>query len=335
MLSWIYSGVNTSVEGAGGQSCVNYITTKRRLLESACICTTFLYALYWSYLKLSIDNPRHSVEQTKSRQILLLLHTFVFGIEIGFKLATSTLIWVLNPCHILTILQILLLVSSRSSLRTVIFRIHVHMMNGPLLALTFPILNTRLLPFERVTYFVQHFLIIVIPTTFLNQNNEFSVEPIDDFSWVTLSLSIQVLYHFLILQPIALMTGINLSNILCPAISDPFPGPNYRLWAVFHQSVMVLLLGKIFTLLLLRLNTQKVPWSYLNSNKCGQKSVIERVLESSSSNISSSKMVSSWYWLNLFRCHAYLENNARNDEAVNISHNRDFFKPSPLDQSSL
>ncbi|TNN19698.1 Mitotic checkpoint protein isoform 2 [Schistosoma japonicum] len=236
MLSWTYFGVNTSIEGTGGQSCVNYITTKRRLLESACVCIIFMYTLHRSYFKLNFDNPRHPIVQTKFRQILLLLHTFVFGIEIGFKLATSTLIWVLNPCHILTILQILLLASSRPSLRTVIFRIHVHMMNGPLLALTFPVLNTRFLPFERVTYFVQHFLIILIPTTFLNQNSEFSVEPIDDFSWVTFSLSIQVLYHFLILQPIALITGINLNNILCPAISDPFPGPNYRLWAVFHQS---------------------------------------------------------------------------------------------------
>nr|CAX73116.1 budding uninhibited by benzimidazoles 3 homolog [Schistosoma japonicum] len=335
MLSWTYFGVNTSIEGTGGQSCVNYITTKRRLLESACVCIIFMYTLHRSYFKLNFDNPRHPIVQTKFRQILLLLHTFVFGIEIGFKLATSTLIWVLNPCHILTILQILLLASSRPSLRTVIFRIHVHMMNGPLLALTFPVLNTRFLPFERVTYFVQHFLIILIPTTFLNQNSEFSVEPIDDFSWVTFSLSIQVLYHFLILQPIALITGINLNNILCPAISDPFPGPNYRLWAVFHQSATVLLLGKIFTLFLLRLNTKKLPWSYLNSNKCDQKSVIGRVLESRSSNISSSKMVSSWYWLDLFRCHAYLENDARDDEAVNKSDNRDFYKPSPLDQSSL
>lgn len=107
MLSWTYTGVNTSIEGAGGQSCINYITTKRRFFESACVCITFLYTLYWSYLKFSVGNPRHSNEQTKLRQILLVLHTFVFGIEIGFKLATSTLIWILNPCHIITMLQVI------------------------------------------------------------------------------------------------------------------------------------------------------------------------------------------------------------------------------------
>ncbi|KAH8853381.1 Mitotic checkpoint protein BUB3 [Schistosoma japonicum] len=208
MLSWTYFGVNTSIEGTGGQSCVNYITTKRRLLESACVCIIFMYTLHRSYFKLNFDNPRHPIVQTKFRQILLLLHTFVFGIEIGFKLATSTLIWVLNPCHILTILQILLLASSRPSLRTVIFRIHVHMMNGPLLALTFPVLNTRF-----VSVFKVAILLSFLTSLFVLTTGEFSVEPIDDFSWVTFSLSIQVLYHFLILQPIAL-TGKNLIILL-------------------------------------------------------------------------------------------------------------------------
>ncbi|CAH8451876.1 unnamed protein product [Schistosoma turkestanicum] len=322
MLRWTYIGVNTSIEGAGGQSCINYITAKRRCFESTCVCITFLYALYRSCPRFNVGNL-HSSQQTKLGQLLLVLHTFVFGIEIGFKLATSTFIWILNPCHVITILQILLLASPSSSLRTFIFRVHLHMLNGPLLALTFPILNTRSLPFEHAIYFVQHILIILIPASFLNQSSEFSVEPINDFSWVTFSLSIQVLYHFIVLQPIALMTGINLNNMLCPAISDPFPGPNYRLWAVFHQSVIVLVLGKIFALFLLRLNTQKVPWSSLNSNKRDQKSVIERVLESSSSNISGANITSPWYWPDLFRCHTYLEADTKVDEAVNIS-DKDF-----------
>lgn len=120
------------------------------------------------------------------------------------------------------------------------------------------------------------------------------------------------------------MTGINLNNILCPAISDPFPGPNYRLWAVFHQSVIILVLGKIFTLFLLRLNTRKVPWLCLNPNKHDQKSVIERVFESSSSNISGGKITSSWYWPDLSRYHTYLDTDAKNDEVVSISDNKDY-----------
>lgn len=42
-------------------------------------------------------------------------------------------------------------------------------------------------------------------------------------------------------------TGINLNNILCPAVSDPFKGLNYRASALLHQTVLTLTLGKCIT----------------------------------------------------------------------------------------
>ena len=46
------------------------------------------------------------------------------------------------------------------------------------------------------------------------------------------------------------LTHVNLNYLLCPALMDPFAGPYYRLWAVFHQTACLLLLGKIYTLFL-------------------------------------------------------------------------------------
>ena len=42
-------------------------------------------------------------------------------------------------------------------------------------------------------------------------------------------------FHFLFLLPLALWTNANLNSMLCPAISDPFRGPNYMLHALWHQ----------------------------------------------------------------------------------------------------
>lgn len=40
------------------------------------------------------------------KQVLLVLMTFVLGLELGFKFASRTVIYLLNPCHITTIMQV-------------------------------------------------------------------------------------------------------------------------------------------------------------------------------------------------------------------------------------
>lgn len=40
------------------------------------------------------------------KQVLLVLMTFVLGLELGFKFASRTVIYLLNPCHITTLMQV-------------------------------------------------------------------------------------------------------------------------------------------------------------------------------------------------------------------------------------
>ena len=45
--------------------------------------------------------------------------------------------------------------------------------------------------------------------------------------------------------------------MLCAAVSDPFSGPNYRWFAMAHQSALILVFGKIYTVLVTSL--LKIP----------------------------------------------------------------------------
>lgn len=71
-------------------------------------------------------------------------------------------------------------------------------------------------------------------------------------------------YHFVLLSPLSIVglqlsfsffavpydriffqfTGINLDHMLCAAMSDPFQGANYRLFACCHQTLLCPLLSK-------------------------------------------------------------------------------------------
>ncbi|KAM3182299.1 hypothetical protein ACTXT7_012675 [Hymenolepis weldensis] len=79
----------------------------------------------------------------------------------------------------------------------------------------------------------------------------YSIEPLGDFHWVLTSLSIQVLYHFLFLQPMGMLSHANLNQMLCPALSDPFAGPYYRIAAMIHQPILILIIGKLYSIVAL------------------------------------------------------------------------------------
>ncbi|EUB59834.1 Transmembrane protein [Echinococcus granulosus] len=269
-----YEGVRWDIPSEGGAACLSYLSETRRLFETLFFTIIYGSLLLWCIprLKLPIDEryaPRKHIAW------ITMIHCLVFGIEIGYKLTARSLIFIFNPCHALTAVQIWLLFAKPSSFVTAVFRLHLHGINGTLLALLLPTAGTRT-PALRVIYFVQHILILLIPACILDQRSivfirelssrvinpiqldafllylaVYSIEPLGDFHWVLTSLSIQTLYHFLFLQPLGMLTHANLNQMLCPFPADPFAGPHYRIAAMIHQPVLILLSGKLYSIIVL------------------------------------------------------------------------------------
>lgn len=253
-FNYCVSGINFSLPGNGGQECHDFIDQPRRSYE--CIfgilvsigCLILGIKLHKPPGRPRIGNP---FVYDPWRIALLVSMTFVFAMELCYKLATRQAIFILQPCHILCLIMMFLLAAPATNSRalTYLFRVHIYFLHGPIVAIIFPVTNTLFLPFEVSTYWLEHFFLMIIPLYLLRQGGVFTMEKTMDLTWPLMSFGIWGIYHFIILEFMSLFTMANLNSMLCPAITDPFYGPNYRLYALGHQFALNFLSGKLFGLL--------------------------------------------------------------------------------------
>ncbi|CAB0032190.1 unnamed protein product [Trichogramma brassicae] len=168
MLEWAHLGINASIPRNKGPECANYLTMKRRIVETFFISLYIIALLRWSWKRIKLPKKvPYAYTPRKGKTFLLALMCLVFGIEIGFKLMGKTFVYILNPCHIITILEIYLLAAEPDSPTiTAVFRLVVSGFNGPVLAYAFPETDCR--PLVQVN--LSHMLCPAILDPFDGQN---------------------------------------------------------------------------------------------------------------------------------------------------------------------
>lgn len=200
--AWAYDGVNSSIPRSTGLECVEYLTIRRHIVESAILVPLSIYLLKYGLSK--IHPIRINYNDTDKilfgKQLLLVTMAALLGLEMGFKLCTRTAIFILNPCHITSMLQVYLLAAKPNKWTTAIFRIHVNYLNGPLLAFLFPEHDSRRITFELPTYYVQHGLMFVIPIYLLRlggkiYNNIITLKIFFNFSNIFFNFSFRSIHN--------------------------------------------------------------------------------------------------------------------------------------------
>lgn len=110
---WAYDGVNASIPRNTGPECSQYLSIKRHWIEGVIVCFICCLTLKWAVknAKPLMINYSTVHRMTIGRQILQTLMTFTLGLELGFKLSQRSVIYILNPCHITSIIQVSVLCS--------------------------------------------------------------------------------------------------------------------------------------------------------------------------------------------------------------------------------
>jgi len=107
-LSWAYAGVNNTLAGNGGPECIAIIPALQRALETILFTMIGVLEIYVAYphTRLQATPVVPSTMHRTGRRLLIAFMCLTFGIELGFKFATRQMIWILNPCHIVTMIQV-------------------------------------------------------------------------------------------------------------------------------------------------------------------------------------------------------------------------------------
>ena len=111
-FEWILHGIDTNtLTHLGGPKCANHISNQQKIIESIFVLILSVAELIYGFSRISKNSTNRIVkpsddQETYVRKPIVLVLGFVFGIEIGIKVATATVIWSLNPCHILTCAQV-------------------------------------------------------------------------------------------------------------------------------------------------------------------------------------------------------------------------------------
>lgn len=109
-------GVDHTLAGNGGVDCYDFLTFKQRLLDT-CVFTLLAGLFIAPRVLRNLSLPKEweimSMCQKRTaqrivgfRKFLLIILSVILGIEIGYKIASESWIYLLNPCHVITAIQV-------------------------------------------------------------------------------------------------------------------------------------------------------------------------------------------------------------------------------------
>ena len=103
----LYGGINPDeVPGHGGAECAAYLSNKTKIIETCMSTTIMLIASVYAIRRVSLPDKLPPEGYHFWKGPLLALLSAVFGLQVGYKISSGQLLYMLNPCHFLTVVEV-------------------------------------------------------------------------------------------------------------------------------------------------------------------------------------------------------------------------------------
>ena len=106
-LEALYGGIRPhEVPGHGGAECAAYLSTKTKITETCISTVMMLITLRYALKRVSLPTQPPPEYDHFMKGPLLALLSIVFGLQIGYKISSGQLLYMLNPCHVITVVEV-------------------------------------------------------------------------------------------------------------------------------------------------------------------------------------------------------------------------------------
>lgn len=165
----------------GGEVCRSQVSVPMHIAESS-IWMIFCYVAFKLFnlgkklndlqqvVKIQMSQTRHANDTRMFDKLLATVHFAMYLQLIYYKWNFSSLISLVQPCHVILLLEGIAL-ASNGPLGMMISALILPALSGTFLALLFPDTTGLSQPFEEQMYWIQHYMIITIPIYLLQRRN--------------------------------------------------------------------------------------------------------------------------------------------------------------------
>jgi hypothetical protein len=241
MLSW------------GGAKCLGFVAKETHIFEGGVwlaflIFTGFYMNIPANFKKVFTD--AQSLHKSKVKvnnsilfccKILGIVHCVVCAHLIWCKWQSRTLIYLLQPCHLILFAQTIALFASNELCCTLMV-FTIPPMVGAVLATIFPDTSGLVLFMETEAYFIQHICITVVTPLCLLLRQSDTIRNLVTAANIFTGVWMLILYHWLLLESIDYITTVNVDFMLCPsaAMSAVFAMlPEFLQWPSYRSLMTV------------------------------------------------------------------------------------------------